>query len=421
MAGPFGAWQMIGAQLNLELQSASPEPLPRILLQEMEHFFQFTLTGVRLHLFRQEMTPFFPRQAFTIDNHIFFRRDCFAPDSLAGRVLLVHELAHCVQTRLGALGNRRVSTPLYQLEAEASLASVCQVAGEKAPALSPNTRNQALAWDEVGHFYTVLFVVYYATHKPELAADLAFFAQMPDQVVELDACVAGEELVKARYQYRSFPPGVQLPVLIFELHKLRIPGDRGGANPTTIQRGLHCLTGGNSLQETKYRLNTLEKLGSHAKCWELGLALHALGDSFAHRQIGNEKELYQTGFGHAWDFEKPDNICWNRNRQRLYCEYGTVMYRLLKKLFGTTGDRGEQYLWECLMKIAGMRKERKALGKTLAEIEVDVPVSKDIQIKTLYELTDAPLVLAPYDSLFLNSARVARGIPRIKSDFLMRI
>src|SRR3954454_20752191 len=65
-----------------------------------------------------------------------------------------------------------------------------------------------------------------------------------------------------------------------------------------VQRGLHCLTGADWDAETNKRRCLSLSLPVDKDCLEFGLALHALGDSFAHRDHDTHR-MYPTGVGHG--------------------------------------------------------------------------------------------------------------------------
>ena len=89
-----------------------------------------------------------------------------------------------------------------------------------------------------------------------------------------------------------------------------------------IQRGLHCLTGNDEKAETSKREDIVKSYSLKDEL-QLGLALHAFGDSFAHRR--GDGKMFSTWYGHAGE-PGTDNI--NRH-QKLFIEYGTNLFRLL--------------------------------------------------------------------------------------------
>ena len=143
----------------------------------------------------------------------------------------------------------------------------------------------------LGAFAAVLGLILSAApasaHHSFAALNLALFAQMPDQVDELDATEAGKNLL---------PSGIAL----------MIPGNYAVThllNDRNIQRGLHALTGRDANFETETRLRTLRGAApsfseiTTVKAFEFGLGLHPFGDSYAHRRL-DTNTMYAFGVGH---------------------------------------------------------------------------------------------------------------------------
>lgn len=73
-------------------------PLPGPLAVRMARFFGHDLASVRLHVSR--VPRLLGARAFTGGEHIFVDPDHHAPDTVGGRQLIAHELAHVLQQRL---------------------------------------------------------------------------------------------------------------------------------------------------------------------------------------------------------------------------------------------------------------------------------------------------------------------------------
>ena len=58
----------------------------------------------------------------------------------------------------------------------------------------------------------------------------------------------------------------------------------------------------------------------------MGAALHAFGDSYSHRVIGDEKKMYKSGVGHAKHFTTPDKV---ETRPQLYKQYALDLFDTL--------------------------------------------------------------------------------------------
>jgi hypothetical protein len=231
----------------------------------------------------------------------------------ASRLVLAHEFAHVAQFRRAT--SAAAHAPAGELEAEAAQAAVALAGGRTHRCRMAAAPGAQLAWGVAGHYYTVYFVLLAAGLEPVMAKTLAFYAQMPDQVDELDATSAG----------------VDMMVSVRDAPVLR---------DIQIQMGLHALTGGDAEQETAGRATRLKSapLGS----FEFGLALHAYGDSYAHRQISHPARMYDPGFGHAVEYihfrdaHSPD---FTNRRSLLFKRYGTELFDLVRTMPGVGSAR----------------------------------------------------------------------------------
>lgn len=71
---------------------------------------------VHLGLYADEYARSFRAMAFTIANHIYFRKGAYKPESEEGRKLIAHELTHVAQNKLK---NENLNTTKEELEKEA--------------------------------------------------------------------------------------------------------------------------------------------------------------------------------------------------------------------------------------------------------------------------------------------------------------
>jgi hypothetical protein len=154
-------------------------------------------------------------------------------------------------------------------------------------------------YDEAGHFYTTYIIAQLAGFNDlpgyDKAFDLAYWSQYPDEDYRYDAISA--------------------------LHTIGIDAQR-------IQFYLHSLSGGDS----KCTRKSLEDLlrGGGLERWEMGMVIHAFGDSFAHSKFLDGKEVqYVYPFGHAEDGHEPDHIINDREKYKNYAR------RLFMSLGGT--------------------------------------------------------------------------------------
>jgi hypothetical protein len=132
---------------------------------------------------------------------------------------------------------------------------------------------------------------------------LAYFTQFPDETTTLDAIA-----VEARARRAVLPR---------ERARTAEVRDR-------VQTIFHALTGGDSEFETAVTVGAIGNAGDDLTT--TGLLLHRLGDSFAHREIGNESKVYDTGLGHARDSTDPDKVL---RRPQLYEDYLGVLVDVL--------------------------------------------------------------------------------------------
>ena len=91
------------------------------------------------------------------------------------------------------------------------------------------------AYSEAGHYYTVYYLLLAAGAQTSDAAEMAFYCQMPDQVIEFDALNAGYDYL-ARVADNT--PGDYL-----KMDDRIVPG-ASFERDIDIEKGLHCLTGG---------------------------------------------------------------------------------------------------------------------------------------------------------------------------------
>ena len=313
-------------------------PLDGSVRSRMEKAFSTDFTQVVIHdsPHSHELARRARVKALTIGRHICFASSAYDTSSTFGRLTLAHELAHIVQKSLGK-HRAKQSIPClnsWSLEAEAVLASLCVVWRGASPALSPDPADEApRAWGMEGHYFTVLLIALLAGLPTEDALALAFYAQLPDQINDLDAIVAGKSWFETVVVRTVLP--VTGPLIT-----------RPPQPHLNVQAALHCLNGNTAVAETKFRSDVLDKQSFKATFrFEYGLALHAFGDSFAHRDSDSDTaRMFTYPYGHLVKYpqnfhaedlmglgESIDNI--NR-RSKLYKEYGMDMYRLFLRQIG---------------------------------------------------------------------------------------
>jgi hypothetical protein len=330
-------------QITNELVSAAIAdagcPIDDPVRIHMENLFGINLQYVRLHRSEASLAAnhALGSLAFAVDGHICMRPDFDANVGPMYRKVLAHELVHVLQKELGK--NRRQSSMTAncdKFEAEADEVADQILSGRAISSLTPDPSLEPRCWGPAGHYWTVYYASMMAGLPKQDAMDNAFYAQMPDQVDELDATDEGEGYLP---NYIGFV----------------IPGD-GAANRMlrrrAVQMGLHALSGWAAESETTYRKNILKTLD--AGTFEFGLALHPFGDSFAHRIVGGGARMYSGPAGHAVEAHPKDCLkvvsaggmkaaCFENayavdnvsRRADLYVRYGLEMYDLILSKWGT--------------------------------------------------------------------------------------
>jgi RHS repeat-associated protein len=164
-------------------------------------------------------------------------------------------------------------------------------------------------YQEGGHYYTT-YIAAIIAGRPTAAAALAFYSQLPDEVLPFTAFEARPGPVsKALGNYAT--EGAVAPFF------------------DDVQRLLHSLAGGLAAP----RRECLRKMLSDAslQTWEKGFLIHAFGDSYAHSRVDDQRTisvidfasdtptreanpnfgqdvLYEAPFGHAGDLSRPDYV-----------------------------------------------------------------------------------------------------------------
>ncbi len=104
--------------LSYESPGQSVDPNVR---SSMESIFGFDFSKVRVHTDRKaaDSADLMNAYAYTIGENIYFGSEQYSPGTDKGRHLLIHELTHVVQSRLGASYPAKISSPIDLLEEEA--------------------------------------------------------------------------------------------------------------------------------------------------------------------------------------------------------------------------------------------------------------------------------------------------------------
>jgi Domain of unknown function (DUF4157) len=319
------------------LEASAIEDSLRLRIQES---LGVSLKHVRIHRDEESLAAnrALGSLAFAVDGHICLRPGFDASLGPMYSYVLAHELVHVAQKQKGkACAAPSTAPSVARVEAEANEIAFQILAGKTVSRITPDPSPDPSCWGPAGHYWTVYFASMAAGLDKQEAKDNAFFAQMPDQVDELDATDEGEGFYP---NYLGFV----------------IPGD-GTANRLlrriAVQKGLHALTGWSAENETTYRTNILKT--TKPGTFEFALALHPFGDSFAHRIVNGGARMYSGPAGHAVEVHASDcagvvnsgnlkSACFENayavdnlsRRSDLYQRYGLAMYDLLVAKWATT-------------------------------------------------------------------------------------
>jgi hypothetical protein len=305
------------------------DPLELSLRRFMEDKFDANFSDVRVHHSKtaDAINRIHGSIAFTIYNRIGFRSGFDEECGELFNYVLAHELVHVLQKRR-PIRHLKKAPSLAPLEREAGVVADAALTDQKPIVRATDIPGLPRFWGPAGHYWTVYLISMIADWSFDDSLDNAFYAQMPDQVQELDAKVAGYNYYK---KWLKAPP-------VFK----DIRDDPNGPFEafTNIQRGLHALTGRKPEDETSIRIKILNSLSPGS--FEYALALHPFGDSFAHRDA-KEKTMFAAHLGHGvekirrnekgWpvglqDPTWPDHIN-NNKRADLYERYGLAMFDIL--------------------------------------------------------------------------------------------
>ena len=156
-------------------------------------------------------------------------------------------------------------------------------------------------YNEGGHYYTTMIVAMRSGYTAEESAKIAMYTQIPDEVASYDAIsITGRQALTK-------------PLRLFK-----------------YQEGMHQLHGGSSEKATSAAVSVIRRADRN-DFPRIGLANHPLGDSFSHRELGNEKVTYKAPLGHGTDGTDPDTI---HLRLGMYLEYAKTLAVVLSEKNG---------------------------------------------------------------------------------------
>jgi hypothetical protein len=267
--------------------------LSPLIIEQFEDWFRESLSRIRLFGFLRPSTTQLHQSPFALatSDAIFLSDLALRSGSVVQSMVLAHELAHVVQKRRAErMVSKPAQAPIEILEREADQVARAFSLNESCPQLSPDFEDSCRFWGPAGHYYTVYFIGREAGLVDAVAEQLAFCAQLPDQVSDLAAVVAGEGFAS-------------MALMTPAMKKASLRGDEMDLYNLQyhFQAGLHCLNGHPGVNETKRRLiflRNISKLDAMG-VFIFGLGLHALGDSYAHRNgDGPGAILFQGPMGH---------------------------------------------------------------------------------------------------------------------------
>ncbi len=167
---------------------------------------------------------------------------------------------------------------------------------------------------EAGHYYTTYIVALATGYTHEESLQLALYSQLPDEIGKFDAIHAPiREGLMASSNYSATAGAIVNSMATPETHY----------TTDIVQPLNHALTGGFSFIETQ---DTAATVIAAQSLEVAGLAIHRLGDTFAHRQIGHEAFTYKFPIGHTLDGTDPDQATL---RPKLYGDYVETLARTL--------------------------------------------------------------------------------------------
>ena len=237
--------------------------------------------------------------------------------------VLVHELAHATQQR-----RPRAPDPAQTVEAEARAATAHVLAGGEHPIrASADPRDPAL-WGEAGHYYTVYFVALAAGAPEDDAYRIAFWAQAPDEVNNFDAFEGGVQIGKSTVRSGVLNAADKVPWVDMSGSLKREAELRAWWE--AVHRGLHCLTGRAVADEQALRKKVSSQYvrPTGNRLIELGVSLHAFGDSYAHSK---GDRMYSPPVGHGIDGHAPDRL--SVLREKVYLTYVGALHDVLTTVY----------------------------------------------------------------------------------------
>ena len=225
-----------------------------------------------------------------------------------GRLMLAHEAVHAAQFQAALR-----TAPVALLEIEADELAPRLLAGQ-ACRVRLGASPRRLHWGRAGHYYTLYLASLVAGADDYTAQRMAFYGQIPDLVSEFDAPT------QVAIRLRALDMPLDTAVNLYVRNKRGVTPDDPEVCCDVIE-GLHCLTGRPASEEQSRRTQIL--MGAGWGGLEFGIALHALGDAWAHTDGG---VMFGHDYGHARKGHSPDSI--NSNQQKYKDYYNALLFVL---------------------------------------------------------------------------------------------
>jgi len=240
-------------EMLLEAISDPGERLAAARKDFMESRFGAALGDIRIHYSAASdaLNRTFGSLAFAIDDHIGFRTGF---NESCGRLflhVLAHELVHVLQKRKSRQAPNQTPGSALVLEVEADRIACEVLAATRVSVFTADSPGIARFWGPAGHYWTIYLISLAAGWSRQAALTNAFYAQMPDQVDELDATEAGENYLKI-YAEKLLTPKAFSGTFNREISQLN--------TDKIVQRGLHALTGRIGKDETDIRQAIIKRL-----------------------------------------------------------------------------------------------------------------------------------------------------------------
>jgi hypothetical protein len=364
---------------NVNIYGRGGRPLPEGFRSRLERIFGADLSDIRLHecVGARRIMRELGTKACAVEGKIL------AHPGLCTEDIMTHEVIHLLQGRIA--GNIHEILPA---EIEANALMIRAKFGLPCHVRNSVDSRQPMCWTEVGHYYTIYFVGLACGLPHQVAMRIAFWAQFPDEIEDLDATSAGYEIVQEKALYA--PLGYVAMEYFTRKDTIR---------NLDIQDGLHCLNHNKIPDETERRRRISLNANPSLDYFEFGLSLHPFGDSFAHR---NGTRMYRPFLGHAVDSlmhggDEEQKIAGNPDalstfRAKEYQEYVSGLYALI--LFKFPGYKPKVDLEQCVDMLARTLADNPNSNRQIFEIRVMAAFS--LKAQSMHEYSPENQKWLPY-------------------------